>query len=113
MLLANIFSCSQGKGNVRFSNKRNRLHEETSDQLFLTDVQRNPIYDAFEDDIGVVNIFFVDSTIKKFITSRKMSVFDYITEIGGSLGLFMGISIISVIEFIYWFLTSFCMGFQN
>ena len=71
------------------------------------------MYDAFEDDIGIVNIFFVDSTIKKFITSHKMSVFDYITEIGGSLGLFMGISIISVIEFIYWFLTNFYMGFQN
>ena len=79
--------------------------------MFLTDVQKNPTYDAFEDDIGIVNIFFVDSTIKKFITSNKMSVFDYITEIGGSLGLFMGISIISVIEFFYWFLFRFCMAF--
>ena len=100
-------------GNVRFSNKRYRLLEDFSDQLFLTDVQKNPMYDAFEDDIGVVNIFFVDSTVKKFITSSKMSVFDYITEIGGSLGLFMGISIISVIEFIYWFLFNFCIRFRN
>ena len=63
------------KGNVSFSNKRSRLLEDSSEEIFSTDVQKNPTYDAFQDDIGIVNIFFVDSTIKKFITSNKMSVF--------------------------------------
>ena len=98
---------------ARFSNKRLRLHEDLSQELFLSEVKKNPAYDAFEDDIGIVNIFFADNTAEKFISYSKMSCFDYVTELGGSLGLFMGISVVSVIEFIYWFFFHFCAAFQN
>ena len=114
-LKTSIAGYKSGFGNVmaRFSNKRLRLHEDISEELFLSEVQKNPTYDAFDDDIGIVNIFFADNTAEKFITYSKMSCFDYVTELGGSLGLFMGISVVSVIEFIYWFFFQFCAAFKE
>ena len=62
-----------------------------------------PTYDAFEKDIGVINVFFKEKKIIKYVTENRMSFFDFLSQIGGSLGLVMGISIISLCEIIYWF----------
>ena len=37
-----------------------------------------------------------------FLWSYRMNVFDQIAAIGGTLGLFTGISIITFVEVIYW-----------
>ena len=60
-------------------------------------------YDAYKRDIGIVTIFFSDKEITKFVKSNRMSTYGFLAQIGGSLGFAMGISIISVIEFVYWF----------
>ena len=61
-----------------------------------------PSYDAFEKDIGIINIVFADDEIPKYVTSNKMHLADFLTQIGGSLGFFMGVSVISLIEIVYW-----------
>ena len=62
----------------------------------------NPNYDAFEKDIGMINVFFEKSHIPRYVRVNRMSDFDFVAQIGGSLGLFMGISLISIVEIIYW-----------
>ena len=61
-----------------------------------------PIYDAFEQDIAVVNFYFSKSTIVQFKRVGRLSWIEYLCQIGGILGLALGISIISGVELIYW-----------
>ena len=39
----------------------------------------------------------------EFLSSPRMTPFDVLSSVGGILGLFMGFSILSGIELIYWF----------
>lgn len=61
-----------------------------------------PTYDAFEKDIGIVNFYFEKSTILQYKRSSRLTLVDMISQIGGLLGVAMGISLISVVEFAYW-----------
>lgn len=62
-----------------------------------------PTYNAFENDIAIVNFYFDKSTALQFIRQKRMTIVDYISQMGGLLGLFIGFSFISGIELIYWF----------
>ena len=62
----------------------------------------SPTYNAYEKDIAMVNFYFDKSSILQYIRQERMTKVDYISQIGGLLGLFMGISFISGIELIYW-----------
>ena len=55
----------------------------------------NPTYNAYEKDIAMVNFYFDKSSILQYIRQERMTKVDYISQIGGLLGLFMGISFIS------------------
>ena len=50
----------------------------------------------------MVNFYFDKSSVLQYIRQERMTKVDYISQIGGLLGLFMGISFISGIELIYW-----------
>ena len=88
-----------------FPNQRLKVGDEKNkaNWIFPSQMKGDPTYDAFKKDIGIVNIFFGEERILKYVTLNRMSTLDFLSQIGGSLGLFMGISIISVIELIYWF----------
>ena len=89
----------------KFPDQRQKIDDgsQTSNLMFQSELKENPSYDAFKKDIGILNIFFSEKKILKYVTKNRMSNFDFLSQIGGSLGLAMGISIISVIEIIYWF----------
>ena len=89
----------------QFPNLRKQVagQHKGSASMFPSQLKENPFYDAFEKDIGILRIFFSEKKILKYVTKNRMSNFDFLSQIGGSLGLAMGISIISVIEVIYWF----------
>ena len=40
--------------------------------------------------------------------SQKMTIFEFISNIGGLCGLCLGISFVSAIEVFYWFCVRFC-----
>ena len=77
-------------------------------------------YNAFERDIAVVNIFFgrstatgcryyndealIDSFYLEYEKTPRMTEIDFISNVGGLLGLLMGFSLISLFEIIYWFI---------
>ena len=64
--------------------------------------EEEPTYDAFEKDISVVNFYFARPTVTQFKRDQRLTWVDYISQIGGLLGLAMGFSIISAIEIFYW-----------
>ena len=76
------------------------------------------MYNAYERDIAVVNIFLGDTTaigithvniminIKMYFLEYqkdlRMTTSDFISNIGGLFGLFLGCSFISFFEIFYW-----------
>ena len=92
-------------GVSRFSNQRSMKdnEEKTGNSIFSSGSAEETTYDAFKKDIGIVNIFFSEEKILKYVTSNRMSDFEFVVQIGSTLGFYMGVSIISIIELIYWF----------
>lgn len=56
----------------------------------------------FNDDVVVLNFFFDTPIITQIKIEMRTSIFDMISAIGGTLGLFTGISVITFIEIMYW-----------
>ena len=64
----------------------------------------NDTYDAYQEDIAIVQFYFKDSTIIEFKTSPKQGWIEYISNVGGLLGLCIGLSIITIFEIVWLFL---------
>lgn len=58
----------------------------------------------FEEDISVLNFFFDTPIITRITLEMRITVFDQISAVGGTLGLFTGVSLITFAEVIYWVL---------
>ena len=95
---------NEPKENAMFSSQRSRYQggRIDEDEIFAAKVKMNPHYNAFEKDIGIINIFFAEEHVPMYMKVNRWSIFDFLSQIGGSLGLFMGISAISIAEVFYW-----------
>ena len=71
-------------------------------RLTNTEENQDKEYNAFEDDIAIVNIFFGKDSLPEYETDPRMTIWDFISNIGGLLGLCAGISILSCAEIVYW-----------
>ena len=60
-------------------------------------------YDAFEEDIAVLHVFFGNSFGTQYKTVLRMTNIEFLSLVGGNVGLAMGISLLSIIELVYWF----------
>ena len=86
-----------------FSSKRNYIQESKIPYiLFPNQIAQNPTYNAYEEDISIVNFYFDKSSIFKFVREENMTFVDYIAQLGGFFGLGIGLSMLSCIELIYW-----------
>ena len=82
-------------------------------------IQGNGIYNAYKEDIAILNIFFGDPTaigyynhekmaetnyvyISEYEKNLRMTTSDFISNMGGLFGLFLGCSFISFFELFYW-----------
>ncbi len=59
-------------------------------------------YNAFDKDISIVTFYFPRHTAIELVKTPKMSIIDFLSQVGGILGLCVGISLISAMEFVYW-----------
>ena len=86
-----------------FTNKRNVTQPSKFPNLvFQQEFKEHPTYNAFTEDIAIVNFYFDKSSILQFTRQESMTEIGYISQLGGLLGLFTGFSFISAIEIIYW-----------
>jgi hypothetical protein len=58
-------------------------------------------YDAYKDDIAVVNVYFSSPTVIKFSTTINKTWIDFISGIGGNVGLFIGFSFVTIFELVW------------
>ena len=70
---------------------------------FFSKVNQDYSYDAYKEDIAIAHFYFEKPTIMKFKRDVRYKFEDFMSKVGGLLGLFLGFSICSVIELIYWF----------
>ncbi len=63
--------------------------------------QNEKSYDAFDKDIALVHIFFRKATIIQMGSSQRMGWVDYFSNVGGLLGLVLGMGIVSLIEMLW------------
>ena len=97
-----------------FSSKRNYIKKSKIPYiLFPNKIAENPTYNAYEQDISIVNFFFDKSSIFKFIREENMTFVDYIAQLGGFFGLGIGLSMLSCIELIYWLTIRLCKNIKN
>ena len=61
----------------------------------------NETYDAYEKDIAIVQFYFLTSSVIEFKTSQSQSWIDYLSAVGGLLGLCIGLSIVTIVE-LFW-----------
>ena len=108
-----IYQKAQSSNASKFSNIRHLGKGKESNALFGSDIKANPTYDAFEKDIGILNVFFGNEKMLKYTMKNQMSIFNFIAQIGGSLGFAMGVSLISFVEIIYWLTFKLFGGYEN
>ena len=70
--------------------------------VFSASLENNSKYDAYEKDIAMVTFFFETPTLFEYTREERMTLIQYISQIGGLLGLCLGFSFISGVEIIYW-----------
>jgi hypothetical protein len=52
---------------------------------------------------SIMEVYFISSQFFPFILQQQLTVIDFLSYCGGSLGLFLGFSLISAIEIVYYF----------
>lgn len=65
--------------------------------------------DYIQSNIAIIHIYFLDNSYGGYTKSELIGFTEFLSNTGGLLGLFMGFSVISMIEIIYFlFLRPFC-----
>lgn len=58
-------------------------------------------YNPFTEDISVVSVYFDQATAWEFTTQASSTWLQYLSNVGGLMGLFVGLSLVSIIE-LFW-----------
>lgn len=61
----------------------------------------NQTYNAFEKDIAELEIFFEVESVLKITTTMKMTWVDFLSNVGGLLGLCLGLSVVTAVELVW------------
>ena len=52
-------------------------------------------------NLALVTIYIREPFTEKILIDQEISVFSFVSDIGGLMGLFMGFSVVSIVEIIY------------
>jgi hypothetical protein len=58
-------------------------------------------YNAYDDDIAILNVYFDTSSVMQFGTQASQEWVDFFSNVGGLLGLCIGLSLVTIIELIW------------
>ena len=70
-------------------------------------------YDAYERDIALLNVFFETSTVLEYTSEPSKTWFDFISAVGGNGGLFIGFSIVTILEIVWLLFESLQLYFKE
>ncbi len=56
----------------------------------------------FLESVGLIRVFIDKKSTLKIVRTATVTIIDMISNIGGTLGLFCGVSILSAVELVYW-----------
>ena len=75
----------------------------SSQRMYMDNLVTNKFitYDAYERDIAILNVFFETPTVLEYTTEHSKTWFDFISAVGGNGGLFIGFSIVTVLEIVW------------
>jgi hypothetical protein len=81
---------------------------QTSERFYGSRLQNGDVfstvdnsYDAYEKDIALMHIYFKRTTVFQMGSQATMTWIDFLSQVGGLLGLCIGISILTSIE-LFW-----------
>lgn len=89
----------------QLQNRSNLLAQFVSDERIINKSAwsfHDVTYHGFETDIAQVTFFFESATAMKFIKNPSQSWISFLSFVGGSFGLFVGVSLITLFEWT-WF----------
>ena len=69
--------------------------------VFKSIVEKNPDYDAFENDIALVNFYFEEPYVQQYKMQHVMKFQDFIAQVGGLFSLAVGMSLVSIFEIVW------------
>ena len=99
----------------KMSNKRQFVPSTWKKQklVFRTENEMHPTYDAFKQDIAMVNFHFDKTSGLQFKRAPRLTLLDFISQMGGLLGLGIGFSLVSGAEIIYWLTIRLFLNFKT
>lgn len=89
-----LFDTENQFEDIILKNEAKRKHNLTDDEEFAQA--------RFQKDLIFLNFFFDTQIITQISLEMRVSTFDKLSLIGGTMGLFTGISIITLIETAWW-----------
>ena len=81
----------------------------------LAELYQLPV-DYFSKNLLSVNIYYETFNVEMEITTDSYSAIAFLSDMGGQLGLFIGASVISILEFVTWVMDEFkdrCIGVSD
>ncbi len=73
----------------------------------IIDEVLNLTFTQVQSDVVLVNVYFESANVETFTTTSAYTAVALLSDIGGQLGLFLGVSVISMLEFGSWLLDEF------
>lgn len=83
-----------------FDNGTKNVFELGASSKAMTTVQS--LKEGLLSEMTYCKISFSRTTYQRMVTSRRATTSDKISLIGGTLGLFTGISFVSIVEIVFW-----------
>jgi hypothetical protein len=71
------------------NSNRKSVPQPDSEVFYRTDMA-NETYDAYEKDIAVAHFYFDSPTVMEFSRAPRMTIIDFISQVGGLMGLCLG-----------------------
>ena len=96
--------------NETFSSSRRFIHPVLFNKTIFSRIERG--YDAYDVDIAVLNVFFESPTSLEYRTRQSKTIVDFISAVGGNGGLFIGFSLVTILE-LMWLAITICSVYAS